>query len=27
VGISTRLTVNIFECVFISLERRREGIA
>jgi hypothetical protein len=27
VGISTRLIVNTFECVFISLERRREGIA
>jgi hypothetical protein len=27
VGISTRLIVNIFECVFISLGRRREGAA
>lgn len=27
VGISTRLIVNIFECVFISLGRRCEGIA
>lgn len=27
VGISTRPTVNIFECVFISLGRRCEGIA